>query len=292
MHVAADRNVDICAHLVGDLDTCLVRLIPRISTCRRTSVGFADRNEYHSVEDVMRLPPMTMPVLVKFWGRTAAFNRPEFPSERISYMVPTPSAVRGMLEAIYWKPEFHWRVREIRVLNPIRWFSETRNEIDGKATRAALRGPLVVDGTANHRFQRMTRCLYDVAYVVVAETVPNDYSLDELEKHTHIFNERTRIGRYFSAPYFGCREHAAYFDMCDGTEKPHPVNLDLGRMAFDQNFVDPGTPYAERHNSLARPPVPVYFEARLVDGVVKVPDELYEVCGGCRAGRRQPPLPE
>lgn len=237
-----------------------------------------------------KYPPMTMPLLVKFWGETAAFNRPEFQSERMSYPVPTPSAIRGMLEALYWKPQFHWRVREIRVLNPIRWLSETRNEVAVKAT--SFRGsvnPLVVDGASNYRFQRHTRCLYDVAYVVVAEAVPNDFSVEELEKHAHIFTERVRLGRCWSHPYFGCREHSANFGPADGSEPPIPVTMPLGRMVFDQNYVTPGMTYASHLNDAK--PVPVYFDARLETGVVHVPDHLYDVCGGCRVDRTQPPLP-
>ncbi len=237
----------------------------------------------------MTPPPMTMPVMVRFWGPLASFNRPEFQSERVSYQVPTPSAVRGMLESIYWKPEFHWRVREVRVLNRIRWYNETRNEVTRRANRGSPRTPLLIDGQVNARFQRHTACLYDVNYVVVAETVPNAWSVEEMEKHTHIFNERVALGRCYAPPYLGCREFAASFDQATGAEEPFPVTIDLGRMAFDQNFRTAGMSYASHNNDCK--PVPVYFDARVERGVLKVPDELYAYSGGCRAGRTQPPLP-
>ncbi|HLZ22738.1 MAG TPA: type I-C CRISPR-associated protein Cas5c, partial [Ktedonobacterales bacterium] len=73
------------------------------------------------------------PVELKVWGEYACFTRPEMKVERVSYEVMTPSAARGILEAIFWKPEFQWQVREIRVLKPVRFFSIRRNEVNNRA---------------------------------------------------------------------------------------------------------------------------------------------------------------
>ncbi len=80
------------------------------------------------------------PLEVKVWGEFACFTRPEMKVERVSYPVMTPSAARGVLEAIFWKPEFSWQVREIYVLNEIRHFSILRNEVNSKASAASAKG--------------------------------------------------------------------------------------------------------------------------------------------------------
>ena len=37
-------------------------------------------------------------------GDYACFARPEMKVERVSYDVPTPSALEGLIKSIYWKP--------------------------------------------------------------------------------------------------------------------------------------------------------------------------------------------
>lgn len=237
------------------------------------------------------VPPMIMPVAVKVWGARACFARPELSTERVSYLVPTPSAIRGILEAIYWKPQLHWRVREIHVLKPVQHFSETRNEVAFRAGKAALKAPYVVDGVTTNRLQRHTLGLADVAYGIIAEPVPFPFAVEDMEKHVHIFNRRVEIGQAYTQPYLGSREWSAFYGKFDqAVDRAIPWTVSLGRMAFDQNFVTPGMTYRTHYNDAK--PVPVYFDARVVDGVVHVPDELYEVCGGCRGtAREQPPLP-
>lgn len=233
-----------------------------------------------------KIPPMIMPVFVKFWGPRASFNRPEFITERVSYLVPTPSAIRGMLESIYWKPEFHWRVREIWVLNPIRHFSETRNEVADKANRKAG-----VNMTDENRLQRHTLGLADVAYGIIAEPVPVPFSVEDMEKHVFIFNKRVVVGQAYQQPFFGVREYSAFYGRFDtATTKPIDVTMNLGRMAFDFNYGTPGMTYRSHNNNSK--PIPVWFDAKLEKGVVHVPDDLYDISGGCRGhDRDQPPSP-
>ena len=234
----------------------------------------------------MDYPMNALPVMVKLWGEMACFARPEFPTERFSYLVPTPSAIRGVLESIYWKPEFHWRIREIRVLNPIKHFSETRNEIRRKASRNSIRTPVITDIGSN-RLQRHSMCLKDVAYVVIAEPIPVPYESEMLIKHAQIFLKRVADGQCFSRPYFGSREWSCYFGQATGAEKPVGLTMSLGRMLFDQRYETPGMTYASHMNQTRADPI--WFDAQLVDGVLRVPDSLYRYAGGCRGHEREQP---
>src|SRR5438045_4027874 len=109
--------------------------------------------------------PELEPVQVKVWGERACFTRPEMKVERVSYSVMTPSAARGVLEAIFWKPEFRWEVRDIWVLNPIRHFSLVRNEVNSKASIPGAGGYFADEDRA----QRHTLGLRDVAYLIRAD---------------------------------------------------------------------------------------------------------------------------
>jgi len=113
------------------------------------------------------------PVAVRVWGDFACFTRPELKVERVSYPIPTPSAARGVLEAIYWKPQFSWRVEEIWVLKPIRYFSILRNEVNDRASeRSAIAWSKNGDGydatDPKHRAQRHTLALREVDYLIRA----------------------------------------------------------------------------------------------------------------------------
>lgn len=230
-------------------------------------------------------PIGVFPLFVRAWAPRAVFARPEFPSEAMSYQVPTPSAVRGFLSSIYWKPQFQWRVREIRVLNPIRWFSETRNEVTRKATKT-LR-PIIADEC---RIQRHTLGLRDVAYVFVAEAIPVPYDVEGIAKHAEIFLNRVRKGQCYTQPYLGRRECSAFFAEATGAHPPIAETRDLGRMLFDLNFRKGGMTYLKDRNETDASSV--WFDARLDHGVVHVPDHLYRWAGGSRGpGRMQPDMP-
>jgi CRISPR-associated protein Cas5d len=186
----------------------------------------------------------------------ACFTRPENKVERVSYPVPTPSAARGMLEAIFWKPEFQYRVREIAVLQPVKFASILRNEVDGKATGA--------DGLSitDRRQQRHTLLLKDVAYVVRADIVLKPHATDDVAKYREQFRRRVARGQCFQRPYFGCREFAADFAEPDGAETPVADRRDLGLMLFDIGFAKTSS-------------TPLFFEARLEQGILRVPDAMY-----------------
>ena len=206
------------------------------------------------------------PVEVKVWGPYACLTRPEAHVERVSYEVLTPSAARGILEAIFWHKPMQWRVREIVVLNKIRHFSILRNEVKSKAGRG---GELSI---ADDRTQRHTLGLKDVAYLIRADVWLPQGATDQAgqpldaAKYRDQFRRRVQNGQCFQRPYLGCREFAADFGPPDGTEPPIEVTADLGRMLFDIQYSTEG--------NQAR-----YFEARLKNGILRVPSELYETGG-------------
>ncbi len=211
------------------------------------------------------------PLKVKVWGEMACFTRPEMKVERVTYPVMTPSAARGILEAIFWKPEFQWRVREIWVLNPIRHISLMRNEINSRQTH---RAQWIEEGGGYYadedRAQRHTLALRDVAYVILADVNPIEPGEAEQAKYRDQFRRRVQRGQCLHRPYLGCREFAAYFTEPDGTEKPlQDLTDDLGLMLGDLDYNPNGTG------------TPRFFHARLEGGVLRVPeDEVYGKGGG------------
>lgn len=154
------------------------------------------------------------PVSVQVWGPGALFTRPESKVERVSYPVMTPSAAVGVLEAIFWKPEFAWRVTAIEVLNPVREASIRRNETTHVVSReGALRGETV--DTSAHRTQRASTYLRDVAYRIHAQVMLRSHASDPEAKYRDQFRRRVERGACFSQPYLGAREFTAYFGQAD-----------------------------------------------------------------------------
>src|ERR671934_2706429 len=111
------------------------------------------------------------PLEVRVWGDLACFTRPEMKVERVSYPLPTPSAARGILEAIFWKPQFTWRVQEIWLLSDVRYLSMVRNELQSLASERAARAWQDNGGgydASADRAQRHTLALRDVDYLIRA----------------------------------------------------------------------------------------------------------------------------
>ncbi len=196
---------------------------------------------------------------VKLWvrGGRACFTRPEMKVERVSYDVITPSAARGILEAIHWKPAICWIVDKIHVLNPIRFESIRRNEVGSKISEANVKkamngGPLdqlclFVDDQSV-RAQRAATILRNVAYVIEAHFVlTKKAGEDDSEaKHAEMFRRRAAKGQCFHQPCLGTREFSAEFELLDGAPpKPHEdlmKDVDLGWMLYDIDFADGNTP--------------------------------------------------
>jgi CRISPR-associated protein Cas5d len=195
---------------------------------------------------------------LKVWGENACFTRPEMKVERVSYDVMTPSAARGILEAILWKPAICWHLTRIDVLNPIRWASVRRNEV-GSVMSPRTGGLFVED----QRQQRAGLFLRDVAYVIHAFFVMTAQagSEDNVKKFEEMFMRRAEKGQCFHRPYLGCREFAAQFEpMAAEMEAPQPIaeSRDLGFMLYDMD-----------HSGAE--PMPMWFRAQLQNGRVHVP---------------------
>ncbi len=205
------------------------------------------------------------PISLRVWGPLACFTRPEWKTERVSYDVMTPSAARNILRAILRKPEFEWHIREIQVLRAIQFTQLMRNELGKKASVGA--GPLYIE---DQRTQRHARVLVDVAYRIIADVWLYDSARQEGEtpqEYRAQFRRRAARGQYHHAPYFGCREFPLFFEEEEpaGGEPPIALSKPLGRMLFDfSNFQPDGRA------------TPVFFEASLEAGVLRVPQHLYE----------------
>jgi CRISPR-associated protein Cas5d len=202
-------------------------------------------------------------------GDYACFTRPEMKVERVSYDVITPSAARGILEAVYWKPAIRWVVEKIHVLKPIRFQSIRRNEVGRKAPVGGIRKAMnaeslegLVLAVEDERQQRAATVLVDVAYVIEArfELTEKTGPDDKEGKHLDIFNRRARKGQCFHQPCLGTREFPARFSLLE-QDAPVPAAIqdcpDLGFMLWD---ID----HAGDRSSL-------FFRAQLEKGVLRVP---------------------
>jgi len=207
------------------------------------------------------------PLAVKIWGEYACFTRPEMKVERVTYPVMTPSAARGALEAIFWKPQVAWRIEEIRVLKPIAYASILRNEINDRQSDRSARSWVDTGGgydAASNRTQRHTFALRDVAYVVRAQLVLLDGADDDIAKYRDQFRRRVASGRCFATPYLGCREFSAAFGEPDPDELPIDRSEELGLMLLDIDYDGDGSGRG----------VPRFFRASLEGGVLHVPDRF------------------
>lgn len=231
---------------------------------------------------------MAYGVKLEVWGDLAAFNRPEMKVERVSYDVMTPSAARGILEAIYWRPQMRWVVHRIHVLEPIRFTHIRRNEISSKipvkgkvGVAAAMnsgRGALGI-AVEEHRQQRAAMMLCDVRYGIAASIdaldAPSGMDPRPAAKHLATFKRRAIRGQYFHHPYLGVREFPAYFKLVEEFPECPPElrgDRDLGFMLHDVEFVaDPDGDIIESHGGQRVTARPRFFRARLRDGIVRVP---------------------
>jgi CRISPR-associated protein Cas5d len=206
---------------------------------------------------------------VRVWGEFACFTRPEMKVERVSYPVMTPSAARGVLEAIFWKPEMTWQVEEVRVLKPIEYFSIRRNELQSRASFRAAQGWEASGGgfdAPSDRTQRHALALRDVGYVVVASPVLKPGSPYDIAKYRDQFRRRVADGRCFSTPYLGCREFTAFFGPARGDEQPIDRTEELGPMLLDLDYATDGSGRG----------TPRFFNAQLEGGILRVPALVQE----------------
>ncbi len=192
---------------------------------------------------------MGIGVKIKVWGDYALFSRPELRVERYSYDVITPSAARGILEAIYWHPGLVWVVDRIHVLKPIVFTSVRRNEVKSKIS--ASNALSVYNGAPKKLYlntkaeivQRASMILKDVAYGIEAhfEITEQANASDNPGKFKDIVMRRLKRGECFHQPYFGCREFPAHFSLWEGEAAAYEADdvQDLGLMLYDMEYSDP-----------------------------------------------------
>lgn len=205
-----------------------------------------------------------MSILMEVWGPMACFTRPEMKTERVSYEVPTPGAVRGMIESVFFHPGLRWVPDRIWVLNRIQFMNVRRNEVKSKVLASAVLQE-AIGGKAGAIFtsediqQRAAMLLKDVHYVFEAHfemTVQANPS-DNHGKFQDIIKRRLRRGACYSTPYFGCRECTAHFRLWEGGEIPAiDETRDLGYMLYDMDYSDPTDIQ------------PMFFRARMEHGVI------------------------
>lgn len=222
---------------------------------------------------------------LEVWGEFACFTRPEMKVERYSYPIITPSAARGIFDAIYWKKSygFYWQVEKVEMLSPPSYIALRRNEVKDKAPgeNVVLRWmecraepePLWADGDRDQsgtdqkgRTQRQTMALKNVHYRLHAHLRFRDSGKD-VRGFDAQFERRARSGQCFHQPFFGCREFPAFFEWVDADQqaaKPYQIDLDLGFMPYD--VFDLG----QDNDSQAQPSISV-FHARLSKGVMEIP---------------------
>ena len=210
---------------------------------------------------------MSFGVKVRLWGERACFTRPEMKVERVSYDVPTPSACRGILEAVYWKPAMRWQIDKINVLKPMKFENIRRNEVGGKLPPSNVKKAMFNSSyrletfIEDDRQQRAAMILRDVEYIIEAHIELVDKGDNNIGKHLDIFKRRCEKGQFFHQPSFGCREFPVNFEL---QKDPIPKSVlngekDLGFMLYDMDFSNP------------KNITPMFFRAIMKDGVVEVP---------------------
>ncbi len=213
---------------------------------------------------------------VNVWGEYALFTRPELKVERMTYPVMTPSAARGALEAIFWKPEFRYEIREIGVLKQGTQQAILRNEISDRQGHR----PISVEIA---RQQRTSVVLRDVSYLIRAEMVLRPWATDPVYKYSDQLRRRVERGQCHHTPYLGTREFAASFAPANGSLLS-PVDVDIGPMLFELAYIEdasrPELSFMRHGPEGPREAVgythALFFDAVVAGGRLDVPRKKYE----------------
>lgn len=221
-------------------------------------------------------------IKVRVWGDYACFTRPEMKVERVSYDMMTPSAARGLIEAIYWKPAIKWTIDKIHVINPIKFTNIRRNEVSEVAKLSCIKNAMNKGESyqiiaTEKRHQRAALILRNVEYVIEAHFDLNPEKAgesDTVEKHYNIVMRRLRNGQFFYQPTLGTREFAASFELIENdSEIPKSKihgEVDLGYMLYDMNFSVDQKKTKQTVN-------PSFFRAKLDDGILDLRNAGNEV---------------
>lgn len=221
--------------------------------------------------------------ILEVWGDFACFTRPEMKVERYSYPCPTPSAARGVFEAIYFKPQFYWQVDRIELLSYPNYIPLRRNEMKDKIAVAAVKKwmtgqetpqPILADADDSitgdpkkGRTQRQTMAIRNPRYRLFAHIVPRRGYESEQAAYDAQFIRRASQGKCFHQPALGCREFVAFFRYVPGSEnllQPVDYNQDLGWMLYDVFDL-------RKANGSDAPPFITVFRAQVTHGVLEVP---------------------
>ena len=191
-----------------------------------------------------------MSIQLEVWGDYALFTRPEMKVERVSYDIMTPSAARGLVEAIYWHPGLKWIIDRIHVCAPIRFTNLRRNEV--KSTLSARSARTVMERGKGVRY------VIEAHFDMTSQAAPGDNP----GKFQDIVKRRIKKGQFYHQPCFGCREFPAHFRWCEELP-PCPKELlgerDLGWILYDMDYTNPEDIR------------PLFFRGTLRDGVLEVP---------------------
>ena len=214
-------------------------------------------------------------ISLEVWGDYACFSRPEMKVERVSYDVITPSAARGLIEAILWHPGMRWVIDRIWVCNPIRFTNIRRNDVKdvvpartAKAVMEQGKGELFLSASDSIQ-QRAAMVLKDVRYIIDAHFDLTEKAApgDNAGKFQEMTRRRIKKGQFYHQPCFGVREFPAQFRACEACP-PCPEALkgerDLGWMLLDMDYSDPADIR------------PRFFRAVMREGVIEVPDPRSE----------------
>ncbi len=231
-----------------------------------------------------------VPHVLEVWGDYACFSRPELAVERYSYPCPTPSAARGIFEAIYFKPQFYWQITRIEVLNQPSYIALRRNEVKDKISETMVKkwmkgtaepSPLFADADKSltgsdqkGRTQRQTMALSKPRFRLHAEIVPKAKTKSTQNGHDSQFIRRAKQGKCFQQPFMGCREFVCFFRLVTELEnepKADDYTQDLGYMLYDvfDLTADNHTAFKKDWKKV-RPSVSV-FAARIKNGILEVP---------------------
>lgn len=207
--------------------------------------------------------------IIRAKGPLAIFTRPEFKSERFSYPCITPSAARGLVEAVLWKPAISWHISKIHILSPIKWTSFRRNEVSSKASgpsRAIIEngGPAPTLHADRDRAMRNTVALKDVVYAIELHFTMTSRAGqgDNVNKFQEMFIRRMSKGQNFQQPYFGCRECIANLELIEELPGTISETKDLGIMLWDIDYKGSGKDDRS---------APIFFHALLENGTITVP---------------------
>lgn len=210
-----------------------------------------------------------MSIKVEVWGDYACFSRPELKSERCSYDCITPSAARGIFDAIMWHPGMSWTIDKIYILSPIEFTNIRRNEINSKVICRNVQkvmigktAELFID-TKTDILQRSATVLKNVHYVIEAHFDMTDKAnqSDNPGKFQEMMKRRLDKGQCYHQPYLGCREFPAKFRRWEFDTVPTvDISSDLGLMLYDMD-------YSDKNNI-----TPMYFRAKIQNGVLELTD--------------------